>query len=214
MFYRTSLLGAAALALSTLGANAMVVDLSSVAGTSGPSLSVPELTITSDTMGVDVFVDVAPVGGTNAFCAGDPGVSCANDFTIDFATPSNDVSVGLFDASPASDATGFSDSVTISAFDAMGMLLQAVTIDTQLIWGQASPPVGQSPRAGTVLFSSASGVSSLVFDDSSDDETGGFAYFGVTATAVAPVPLPAGVWLMAAGIGALGIARRRRQKTT
>ncbi len=42
-----------------------------------------------------------------------------------------------------------------------------------------------------------------------DNDSGAVYLYPGSAAAVAPVPLPAGMWLMVSGLASLGLARRR-----
>lgn len=131
-----------------------------------------------------------------AFCALVAG-KCTGDFTLDFDTPITDLIFSGFFAKPG-------DSAIVSLFD--GDLM----IYTGRLFGNST---------GTIRFDfrEIEKLTRVRIEDSSGLQTGGIAYgnFGFNAyeAPVTPVPLPAPLLLMAAGLAALALpkfsARRR-----
>ncbi|WP_299730851.1 hypothetical protein [uncultured Tateyamaria sp.] len=198
------------LGLGALGANAAVVDLSPVSGMLAPSLSVPELTISTTASGANIGVAQTVIDGQSQeiFCA--IGEFCNNDFTIDFTQPSDTVSIMVGDIQPPS-PTNLTDLVTISAFDIFDILLGSISVTTADVFG--TTPDTNGIYSFMADLSAFSGVSRLEFDDESSSESGGFFYFAVDASPT-PIPLPATLPLIVLGLGGLGLLRLRRRKST
>lgn len=210
MFAKTSLFSIAMLGLGALGANASVVDLSPVSGMLAPSLSVPELTISTTASGANIGVAEAPIDGQSQqiFCA--LSSFCNNDFTIDFAQPYSNITIMVGDIQPPS-PTNLTDLVTISAFDIFDILLGSLSVTTADVF--ATTPDANGFYSYLTDLSAFSGVSRLEFDDESSSESGGFFYFAIDASPT-PIPLPATLSLMLLGLGGLGVMRLRRRKST
>ncbi|MEM1076901.1 MAG: VPLPA-CTERM sorting domain-containing protein [Pseudomonadota bacterium] len=203
MLRRVSALAFAALTASALSAQAAPIDLTSLIDTSGNPLSVPELSISTPDLAATIVVGGAPVFGEQetVFCAFDG--SCANDLTLTFTTPSTDVSFSVGDQLPA----GAVDIIQVSAFDAMSNLLGTVDVDSADLAAGGADTNGISQF--TVDLSAFGTIASVEINDLNSSTTGGFFYYDVNAS---PIPLPAALPLLALGLGALGVAKRRKRK--
>lgn len=202
MLRRVSALAFAALTASAVSAQAAPIDLTSLIDTSGNPLSVPELSISTPDAGATIFAGGAPVFGTQEviFCAFDG--TCANDLTLTFATPSTDVSFSVGDAL----TVGAAEFIQVSAFDAMSNLLGTVDVDSGDLAPSGTDANGFSRFV--VDLSAFGTIARVEIDDLNGPTTGGFFYYDVNAS---PIPLPAALPLLALGLGALGVAKRRKR---
>lgn len=209
MVFKLFALPAAVIALSTMGASAAVVDLSSLDGTVATTQSVPELTISTTVAGAGIGVASQVVNGAteSIFCA--LTTVCANDFAISFTTASTGVKITALDVMPAT-ATSAMDMTEISVFGLLNTLLGTVTLTSADVF--ATTPDSNGLFSLELDFSGFGAISSLFFDDQAADPqaTGGFLYYGIEA---APVPLPSSLPLLALGLGVIGMARRGKRKT-
>jgi len=175
---------AAALLIGSLSAHADVLDLTEL-GNGNLNQSTAVFTGATATSGADsLFVGAGSI--SNSVCALDTrNFDCANDLHLGFTAPVENLTfdVGGFQ---------FGDDVRVSVFDANG---------------QASGNV-EILRGGLFDLSSFGQISSLFFDDRSTAR--GVSYGNFTYDAIAPVPLPASLPLLLAGIGAIGFARKKR----
>ena len=158
------------------------------------SVSLPNADIVS--FGSDIFIFDSSIDGTEGlgafggFCP-TLGGTCVTSAAVGFTLGTvSDLGFDVF---------GFDegDAVTAFVFDASASV---VPLAGRVVTG-----------AGPVSFSGVSGIASLLLIDGGS--TGGGAFFGNFTfeqdVDVAPIPLPAGLPLLLAGLGALGFARRR-----
>lgn len=173
---------AALLAVST-PANSTVLDFSAVQGNRGPSLTLPEVTITA-AIGGSVLVGTSVVPGGDGFCFLRGGF-CESDGEMLFTDPIQNLS---FDV----DGASFGDYVEISAFDGATLLGSVIAVSE-----------------GNLDFSGFGVITRLYFDDSSTSQ--GVAYstftFDLAPPQNAPAPATLPMVLGALGLGAL--LRRR-----
>lgn len=175
----------AVLMLGSVTAHASVLDFTEAGSRSlGTStLNLPDASLYSG--GDGLFVGAGTL--ENSICALDtPRFSCANDLFLDFMSNVEKLTfeVGGFQ-------TG--DRVRVSIFDGTGDVAGKVNI----------------LRGGLFDLSGFGTISALFFDDRSS--SGGVSYGNVSFDAVAPIPLPASLPLLLAGIGAIGFARKKRK---
>lgn len=180
-----SIVVAAALFVGTVSAHASTLDFAEMG--SG-NLHKNALTLAQATVysGSDsLYVGAGGMG--NSVCAlSSKKWNCANDLYIGFAAPVTNLSF---------DVGGFQqgDKVRLSVFDAAGEFAGRLGLT----------------RGGTFDLTKFSDISALFFDDRS--KAGGVSYGNFSYEAIAPVPLPASLPLLLAGIGAIGFARKKRK---
>ena len=132
---------------------------------------------------MDGAIILAPLG---SICAlPQVGYNCKSNLLLEFDAPVSNFSVETF-------FFEFNDEVTITIFGALGELASQVITS-----------------ATVVNFGAISGITSVLFDDDSAQGKG-FQY-GNFSFDVSPVPLPAAAPLVAAGLGLIGFAARRRR---
>lgn len=210
MFSKAPLIAVAAVLATTFAAQAAPIDFSSVLNTQANPQTVPELSISTAAPGATIAIAPIVIDGSaeTIFCAVDTAPTCANDLSIAFTTPVNDLKFSVGDTVPATPTTE-TDLVTISAFDAMNNLLLSFDVTSADVF--ASTPDANGIYSFDVDLSGLFEVATLTFDDKAANPTatGGYFYYGLEAS---PIPLPAALPLMALGLGALGIARSRKRK--
>ncbi len=182
----SGLLGAASLGLMLASPAAMADTLNFNTFSLGPlgstTMILPNATITS--FGSNIYVGAA--GLDHEICALTPGNDCEADMKIDFNSAVSNLSFVTSGYNPG-------DFINVSAYNGMTLL----------------GSVGKSSN-GLVNLTAWSGITSIFIDDSSTGA--GFAYDGFNFTSAAPVPEPETYAMMLAGLGLLGLARRRKQK--
>ncbi|SEA14740.1 VPLPA-CTERM sorting domain-containing protein [Rubrimonas cliftonensis] len=101
------------------------------------------------------------------------------------------------------------------AYNTLSFFLGGTQIDLGVAPGVAGMSItGAEVAALPVWQPQQIGLAQVVFSGFEFDEvvlaSGGNAFeYGLVSTTPAPVPLPAAAWLLAAGLGALGLLRRR-----
>lgn len=174
-----------ALMLGTVSANASVLDMTEAgSGNLGQSSAhLSDATLHSGSDGLYVGAG----GIANSICALDSkNWSCANDLYLGFTSTVENLSfeVGGFQSG---------DKARLSIFNAAGQVAGKLKI----------------ARGGLFDLSGFGEISALFFDDRSKSR--GVSYGNFTYDAVAPVPLPASLPLLLAGIGLIGFARKKRK---
>ncbi len=179
-----SIMVAAALLVGTVSAHASTLDFASegFGNLHQSALKLDQATVYS---GSDsLFVGAGGIG--NSICAlSSRHWHCANDLHVGFSAPVANLSFSV---------GGFQhgDKVRLSVFDAAGRLAGKLGL----------------ARGGAFDLSGFGTISALFFDDRS--KAGGVSYGDFNYDALAPVPLPASLPLLLAGIGAIGFARKKR----
>lgn len=209
MFLKLAKLSAVAVAATTLAAHAAPIDLSSISGQFAPSLSVPEVTISTDDTDATILAGDFPLGGGTEviFCGFDTVTNfCNNDLELDFSTPVTGLSFSVYDVDPPSGPAN-TDLITISLFDETDTFIDSIDVAQEEV--QNGTDEGNGISSLLVDLSSFGIIGRVEIDDQSPDSTGGYFYAGIHAT---PIPLPAALPLMVLGLGALGVARSRKRK--
>ena len=187
MFIKHSLFAAAVLLSVTAGtADAAVLDVTT--GTNdGTTLTMPDATITAGTGTTLLVGDFI----ANAVCPlGNFGCNGSMTLTFDF-----DVSNVAFDF-------GFGnlgDSATITGFDSIGNVVGVLLLS--LISGTDTASLAAFGTLRSILF------------DNTASTGAGYAY-GNISFETAAVPLPAGLPLLAAGLGLMGLMGRKSRKSS
>lgn len=170
--------------LFAVSANATVLDLSSLShGNLGvSSVVLPDAKITNLSGGT-LYVGAA--GINNEICGLSSSWNCQQDVEIDFNNLVSDLSFVVSGWQPG-------DSVLASIFGASNNFLSSLTIANN----------------GLFDFGTISGISKLVFDDSST--SAGVAYDHITFNKSSSVPEPAPLLLLALGLIGLGVSRKMK----
>lgn len=145
----------------------------------------PEATLTTPDGG-NFFIDNIGAAGEN-FC-GISSSTCDADILIEFNGLASFVS---FD--PFGGADG--DAFTATAYDADGLVLDTIG--------------ASGATSGVFSFGALGGIASILIDDSSAAAGYQYADFFFELEPAAEVPLPAAGALLLAGLGGLGVMRRR-----
>ena len=177
---KLKLLVAALIAAVSTSAHAATLDFTSLG--SGPIGSTTASVAGADitSYGTDLYVGAGPF--TNSICA--ISGTCDNDLLIEFTSAVTNLTFGH-------GYWSVGDFIEISIYGIGNALLGTYDINS----------------VASVDLSSFGAITSLFFDDSST--AAGVAY-GDFRFDVAQVPLPATLPLLLAGLGAFGVARRRK----
>ncbi len=182
----------AVLSVFAFSASAATLDFTEVGATdvvAGNTINLSNATITGS--GDDMFVGASGVygeaNGLGIVCATPVGSgNCEEDMSIAFASDVANLSFGSF-------GVAVGDSVTGSAY-LNGVMLGSTVVTTQT----------------TVDFSGLGNIDYLFFADNSTEAGIGWGDFLFDEVG-AQVPLPAGLPLLLAGLGVLGVASRRKK---
>ena len=178
---KLKLLAAAVLTMASTAVHAATLDFSVFSlGSQGTNVLVLP-EATITGSGSDLFIGAA--GIDHELCAINLG-SCEADLDVDFTGLVSNLSF-------VTSGYDSGDSVTASIFDAANALIASIIVTSNTL----------------VDFTAYSGISRLFLDDNSTGA--GYGYDGFRFD-VAQVPLPATLPLLLAGLGAFGIARRRK----
>lgn len=181
---KNALIAAALFAGAALPASAATLSVGSLpSGFYGSTTVVlPEATLVS---GGDNFYFGGASNVPGSFCA-TSGYSCQADLTLTFASAVANLSFNVSGADAG-------DNVLLSIFNGASLLGQLTfTFDT------------------VVDLSSYGAITGLFFDDSSSGAGVAYSNFSFDTVQVAPVPVPAALPLLAAALGGLAVARRRK----
>jgi len=179
-------LALAAFASCTLAAQGGTIDFSTVQGSHGNPLVLPEATLTNLT-GTQLLVGIGCASQADGFCF--LGTGAAADGRIDFSSLVADLSFDI-------DGWQQGDFVAITAFNGTNSLgtLNAVS-------------------NGRLDFSAFGSITSLHFDDNSTSNGVGYSTFFFNAANNNQVPEPGGLALTSlALLGAMGAGRRANKR--
>lgn len=189
---KTILLGAALLlGVAANQTEASTLDFSgAIQGINPNPLVLANATLTNLSSG-GIFAGSGALGQVDGFCFQSPGLLCAADGKIEFLSAVTGLTFDI-------DGWENPDAVTISAFFG-NQLLGSFNV------------TGNGPVNAFASFV----LTSLMFDDTGSGSFGvGYSTFLFNETSAAAVPVPAGLPLLASGLGALGFAGwRRNQKS-